>query len=137
MRFELTVSESQDLSSRFMTFCPANPLASLCPSVQWGWQNIHARRLERWLRGQESLLLCQWTRVQIPAPIQGGSQMPGLPVPRNLMPFLVSKVVCTHMCTLMQTHIHIIKQLQKYIHAASLPSLRLSSRSSKAWGCVV
>jgi hypothetical protein len=53
MGFELTVSESQDLSYRFMTFCPVNPLASLCPSVQWGWQDIHARRLERWLRGQE------------------------------------------------------------------------------------
>jgi hypothetical protein len=70
----------------------------------------------------------QRTRVQILAPIQGDSQMPGTPAPRDLMPSLAPKVICTHMSTLTQTHIHIKKNYkEKYTHAASLPSLSFGS----------
>jgi len=38
--------------------------------------------------------------------------MPRTPAPRDLMPSLVPKVICTYMCTLTQTHIHIVKNYE-------------------------
>lgn len=42
--------------------------------------------LEKWLSGQESLMLLQETRVTVPAYTSGGSQPPVSPVPGALKP---------------------------------------------------
>lgn len=73
--------------------------------------------------------------------------MPGTPAPRDLMPSLAPKVICTHMSTLTQTHIH-IKKLQREIYPCSLspklvfwvleavkPQVLLSKQQKAIKGC--